>query len=1596
MAAAAAGGVPPLNVSIRITTSGAKAAASAMSSVTRSSAKMSKGFGTGVITARTLGDSMRMSASLMKYTVAGAFMKVGTAALQAFRNFELSFSRIRGLVGVSADEVNKMKEATLGLAGATTRGPEELAEALYFITSAGIRDSATALSILEVSAKAAAAGLGETKVVADAVTSAMNAYGLGNLSATSATDILTAAVREGKAEADTFAPAFSKVLPVAAAFGASFNDVAAAMAALTRSGMTAGTAGIYVRQTLSQLLKPSKQGAEALEAVGTSAEEVRKNIGEKGLFAGLQELSTKLGGTEKGTEKFAKVFGNIRALTSMLQLVGPAAAENEEIFRRMSNTTGDLDFAFMSYQETIDAKFNKSLADSRVALIKMGEALKPVASIILDVGAMLSRAFTTLFSVLGGPISKGITAVVAGFVLLVVVMAGTMKTGSALIRLFANMIMTLTGTQIMYDANAKALFRLNAATGTTAVTTKALTKSTAISAMTAKGYTKVNFGLAASFAVVKKGIISAAQSMYLFMLYHPVIMAIAAAALVAAGAFIFFKKRADAAFKVSAQNLIDQLGKVNELLDQTVAYGTVKIGFKVDEDTAATTKLDADVGRIREQIEEQAPELINALDKVGDRSKSMQANIVKGLMESQFANLGAGPKEALLAMFQRDLNISDEQMAAAVISDVTGDSVSNALIQVGASVAASSSDSMKKSFEKTGKESIEGLIDVYKNAPKFYNSGEMVFENDVNESLTVLGKSFTDFANTGGDLTPLLLTMQKLDAAGINSADVYQKVLGTALTGLSGTYELLGDSQGDFFDVFAKDENIESGVLRTLIMQTAKLSETDADIAVKNIAAELEKVDPKARTASKGLEVVMGELDQYMTVSEDLSPVMQELMREFEGVHEALKTQIDGYKTAIDAIKSYGDSQRALRGLAQDEEEALRDVYDSYQSLAGAMKDGGGTFDIRTEGGREAREEIQKSAEELFNYANIIAETDPKRAGQIVKTGLENIASSVAQGGGNANAGMAFLASIGFTDQNFVDGIVAAKTAADEAARQTGIDLTTGIASGIQAGQPTLNAALITALNNVLIAGKAAIDSDSPSKLFAQKLGLPMAQGVGVGFGKGMNQQTGGMAKNLQDAIQKIFKTGTRKSIGKYLSDFLEKKKNVETPAQDFVKATIGRMKDIIGSLGNYIKSQLNFRDAQANLLKLINTQRKLDDDRKKAAREVQYSATRRGADGGAQVTGYEQSEIDELQIQFEKTSRDYAMGRATYTSLVDAEIALFEARAAAVEVNDEVISAQNSFIDATVEVENKSLNLAAATTDILEAYQDQIEAAYELYINHKELEQVYKSLATATGIASGKIVIGSKDMSTLGNDVGKLGGYTSTVGGYVSTLGNNVDITGAAFNTSFYGADGVFGTITKTGSTVQKLTSGIGASFENLSSGLLNRDSQMYKDLAALGPAIFNTIQLAAQEALDASPLNLKIDVKATMGKGNSVTFTPTVVDLTDPPMTSKNSTYVSPAKAAQTITGPRKAVGGPVTGMRSYMVGEKGPEMFIPKVSGTIVTNNALDRYTRTKETQTNNQRQNSANSIMVTVNNPVPQAAEESITRRMKVLSNQGLFG
>src|SRR5210317_2172786 len=63
----------------------------------------------------------------------------GTAATKLALDFDKSMTQIQSLVGVSAGEVSKMGEAAKRMAVDTGKSANEAAEALFFITSAGLR-----------------------------------------------------------------------------------------------------------------------------------------------------------------------------------------------------------------------------------------------------------------------------------------------------------------------------------------------------------------------------------------------------------------------------------------------------------------------------------------------------------------------------------------------------------------------------------------------------------------------------------------------------------------------------------------------------------------------------------------------------------------------------------------------------------------------------------------------------------------------------------------------------------------------------------------------------------------------------------------------------------------------------------------------------------------------------------------------------------------------------------------------------------------------------------------------------------------------------------------------------------------------------------------------------------------------------------------------------------------------------------------------------------------------------------------------------------------------------------------------------------------
>lgn len=330
---------------------------------------------------KSVGSTMKSFGRDMSKYVTLPISLIGGAAFKMYKDFEASMSKVIGLVGISKTQVASWSKQILQLAPTLGKAPKELADAMFFITSAGLQ-GANALQALIYSAKASVAGLGETKVIADLVTSAMNAYGAANLSAKRATDVLTAAVREGKAEAQDLAASMGQVLPIASAMQVSFDQVGAAIAAMTRTGTNAQTAAIQLRQILNSILKSTQQAEQALYDMGTSTEELRKTIKERGLLATLmkvRELTQKYGETVA-----SKVFPNIRALSGVLDLMGSNLADNIAIFKSMQNATGSLDKAFNQATSTVQYKWNKAIATGKTALTILGKTISGAAIPLIE------------------------------------------------------------------------------------------------------------------------------------------------------------------------------------------------------------------------------------------------------------------------------------------------------------------------------------------------------------------------------------------------------------------------------------------------------------------------------------------------------------------------------------------------------------------------------------------------------------------------------------------------------------------------------------------------------------------------------------------------------------------------------------------------------------------------------------------------------------------------------------------------------------------------------------------------------------------------------------------------------------------------------------------------------------------------------------------------------------------------------------------------------------------------------------------------------------------------------------------------------------
>lgn len=303
-----------------------------------------------------------------KVLSAGFAAGIGIAAKEAIK-FDKSMGDLSTLIGGdSTQAIGDFEKGIKDMLKVVPVSADELGGTAYSIVSAGIGDTSEALNVLEESAKLGVAGLASTEEAADLMTSAINAFGLEASQANSVSNVLFETVQAGKTTVGELAQSFGQVAPIAASAGVKFEELQAATAALTTSGLQTSVAQTQLKALFTELTKEGTKLSGALKDAGI--ENATLALESDGLDSVLNTLLTSVDGN---TTEFKNLFGSVEASGAAISLTG----NQSEAFRTtLDNLRDDV--------SSVDAGFEKQTKtfDSQLKLLK--NEFMPT---ILDVGS---------------------------------------------------------------------------------------------------------------------------------------------------------------------------------------------------------------------------------------------------------------------------------------------------------------------------------------------------------------------------------------------------------------------------------------------------------------------------------------------------------------------------------------------------------------------------------------------------------------------------------------------------------------------------------------------------------------------------------------------------------------------------------------------------------------------------------------------------------------------------------------------------------------------------------------------------------------------------------------------------------------------------------------------------------------------------------------------------------------------------------------------------------------------------------------------------------------------------------------------------------
>lgn len=309
---------------------------------------------------------------------------------KAGSEFEAAMSQVQAISGASGKALESLTEKAKEMGRSTVFSASESAEAMKYMAMAGWKEQDILNGIAGVMNLAAASGE-ELGLVSDILTDGMTAFKMSADKANEFADVLAAVSSASNTNVNMLGYSFKQSAALAGTMGYTIQDVSLALGLMANAGIKGETAGMAIKNAISNMASPTEKMATVMDELGLSLTDSSGNMKDfRTVIEDIRGSFSKLTKEEQAAAA-ANLFGK-EAMAGMLSIVGASDSDFKKLASAIDNSTGSAEKMATIMQDNLKGKIKsfQSITEG-MAITVYDKFKKPLTDAFSSVNDGLSK-----------------------------------------------------------------------------------------------------------------------------------------------------------------------------------------------------------------------------------------------------------------------------------------------------------------------------------------------------------------------------------------------------------------------------------------------------------------------------------------------------------------------------------------------------------------------------------------------------------------------------------------------------------------------------------------------------------------------------------------------------------------------------------------------------------------------------------------------------------------------------------------------------------------------------------------------------------------------------------------------------------------------------------------------------------------------------------------------------------------------------------------------------------------------------------------------------------------------------------------------------